>query len=92
MKVNPTEFGFLSAWAREEKAVNPYVLPAHKLQAAHKVSGVVFIRAIKSWARTENREDEEIFNLFDVSDPPWPWTSPQEMSERLSGIAEEQHV
>jgi hypothetical protein len=39
------EIEFFAAWAREEKAVNPYVLPVHLLQAAHNVSGVVLIRA-----------------------------------------------
>jgi len=50
MKLNRNELEFLSAWAREEKALDPYALPAHQLQAVHKVRGVTLIRAIKAWA------------------------------------------
>ena len=66
MKLRPTELEFLSAWAREEKAPNPYVLPAHQLQAAHGVKGVSLIRLIKGWARSEARRDEDIFDLADT--------------------------
>jgi hypothetical protein len=78
------ELAFLAAWAREEKATDPYHLPAHQLQAAHKLSGVVLIRAIKAWARSEGRRDEEIFNLHTNPNPPWPWASEEEMIERLT--------
>jgi hypothetical protein len=37
MRLNAKELEFLSAWAREEKAADPYVLPAHQLQAANHV-------------------------------------------------------
>lgn len=89
MKLNARELEFLSAWAREERAADPYSCPAHKLQAAHKVSGVTFIRAIKAWARSEGRKDEDIFALYDSPSPPWPWSSEKEMSERLIRISEE---
>jgi hypothetical protein len=92
MKFQPKELEFLSAWAREEKTLDPYILPAHQLQAAHKVSGVVLIRAIKSWARVEGRKDEEIFSLYDNPKPSWPCASEDEMNERLTGVAEEAHV
>jgi len=92
MKLNTQELAFLSAWAREEKAVNPYVLPAHKLQAAHNIRGVTLIRAIKAWARTQGCRDEEIFHLSDNSNPSWPWSSEKEMTARLSGIAQEVHT
>ena len=84
MKLTPRELEFLSAWAREEKAVDPYVLPAHQLQAAHKLPGATLIRAIKFWAGAEGRRDEEIFNLYDTTNPCWPWSSVEEMTERLS--------
>ena len=48
MKLTHDELEFLSAWAREEKAHDPYVLPAHQLQALHQVKGVTLIRAIKA--------------------------------------------
>src|SRR6266404_4207445 len=35
MYLNANELEYLSAWAREEKARDPYALPAHQLQAAH---------------------------------------------------------
>jgi hypothetical protein len=89
MRLNPKELEFLSAWAREEKALDPYALPAHQLQAAHQVRGVTFIRAIKAWARAEGRRDEEIFNLCDNPNPSWPWSSEEEMAERLTRVAEE---
>ena len=92
MQLNPTELEFLCAWANEEKALDPYALPAHKLQAAHKVRGVDLIRAIKAWARHAGRRDEEIFNLFDNPNPAWPWSSPQELDERLTSIAAESIV
>ena len=78
MQLRPNELEFLCAWAKEEKARDPYALPAHQLQAAHKVRGVVLIRAIKAWARAAGRKDEEIFNLYDNTNPAWPWSSPQE--------------
>jgi hypothetical protein len=87
MKLKRSELEFLSAWAKEEKALDPYILPAHQLQAAHKVQGVTFIRAIKAWARTEGRRDEDIFDLCDNPNPCWPWSSEAEMTERLTGIA-----
>ena len=89
MELRPKELEFLSAWAREEKALDPYVLPAHQLQAVHRVRGVTLIRAIKAWARAEGRRDEDIFNLCDNPNPSWPWSSEEEMTERLTGIAEE---
>jgi hypothetical protein len=88
MTLTPNELEFLAAWAREEKARDPYVLPAHQLQAAHKVRGVTFIRAIKAWARAEGYKDEDIFHVFEKPKPSWPWSSEQEMTERLTGIAE----
>jgi hypothetical protein len=63
MKLRPHELEFLSAWAREERAPDPYRLPAHQLQAAHGVKGVSFICLIKAWARSECRRDEDIFDL-----------------------------
>src|SRR6266571_4792820 len=72
MTLNQKELEFLSAWAREEKARDPYVLPAHRLQATHNVRGVTFIRDIKAWARAEERRDEDIFSLFQNPDPSWP--------------------
>ena len=88
MNLKPDELEFLSAWAREEVAPNPYVLPSHQLQAAHKVHGVTLIRAIKSWARSHGRKDEEIFNLCGNQNPAWPWSSELEMIERLGTIGE----
>jgi hypothetical protein len=87
MMLNPNELEFLAAWAMEEKAVDPYVLPAHQLQAAHKIRGVTFIRAIKAWARAEGRKDEDIFHLFENPSPFWPWSSAEQMTERLTEIA-----
>ena len=73
MKLRLPELEFLSAWAWEERAPNPYVLPAHQLQAAHGVKGVTLVRLIKAWARSEGRRDEDIFNLHNNPCPPWPW-------------------
>jgi hypothetical protein len=86
MKLCATELAFLSAWAREEKAADPYVLPAHQLQAAHQVKSVTLIRAIKAWARAEGRPDEDIFDLFDNVNPPWPWSSAAQSRQRLEEI------
>ena len=77
------ELEFLCAWAREEKAPNPYGLPAHQLQAAHRARSVTLIRAIKAWARSEGRKDEDIFDLYPNPGPRWPWPSPAEMAARL---------
>lgn len=84
MKLEPRELEFLSAWAREEKASNPYVLPAHQLQAAHGIQGVALIRLIKAWARSEGRKDEEIFELHDNPTPSWPWPEPEKLMARFS--------
>jgi len=89
MRLKPNELEFLSAWAREEKAPDPYALPAHQLQASHQVRGITLIRAIKAWARAEGRPDEDIFHLCVNPNPPWPWSSEAEMTARLSqGAAE----
>jgi hypothetical protein len=84
MKLEPQELEFLSAWAREERASNPYVLPAHQLQAAHGVKGVSLIRLIKAWARSEARADEDIFDLHENPSPPWPWRDEQQFAARLA--------
>jgi hypothetical protein len=84
MQWTSDELEFLCAWAREEKAANPYVLPAHQLQAANGAKGVHLIRAIKAWARSEGRKDEEIFNLYENPTPRWPWPSPTELADRLN--------
>jgi hypothetical protein len=84
MQLKPQEFAFLSVSAREEKAADPYALPAHQLQAAHKVPGVTVIRTIKAWARSEGRQDEEIFNLYDSTSASWPWASQQELVDRVT--------
>jgi len=84
MKLQPQELEFLSAWAREERASNPYVLPAHQLQAAHGVKGVSLIRLIKAWARTEGRRDEDIFDLPYNPDPDWPWPDKEKLAARLT--------
>jgi hypothetical protein len=60
MNFRPNEVVFLAAWAREARAADPYILPAHQLQAAHGVKGVALIRLIKTWASSEGRRDEDI--------------------------------
>jgi hypothetical protein len=87
MHWKPDELEFLCAWAREEKASNPYSLPAHQQQAAHGVKGVALIRAIKAWARSEGRKDEEIFGLFANPSPRWPWASLAELNARADLVA-----
>lgn len=84
MKLDPLELEFLSAWAREERAPNPYVLPAHQLQAAHGVKGVSLIRLIKAWARSEGRNDEDIFDLHHNPKPSWPWTNAEQQASRFA--------
>jgi hypothetical protein len=85
MKLQQKELDYLSAWAREEKAADPYALPAHQLQASHQVSGVTLIRLIKAWARCEGRRDEDIFGVGAAIDPVWPW-SEGEFRGRVSEI------
>jgi hypothetical protein len=89
MRFTPAELEFLSAWAREKKAANPYVLTAHQQQAAHRVRGVILIRAIKAWAQSAGRKDEEILELGNQPNPPWPWDSDEDSSGKLSAVAEE---
>ena len=84
MKLLPNELAFLTAWAREEKAPNPYVLPAHQLQAAQGVKGVSLIRLIKVWARSEGRRDEDIFDLHSNPNPAWPWPDREQLAGRLA--------
>jgi hypothetical protein len=88
VKLTPKELEFLSAWAREERAPDPYVLPAHRLQATHQVRGVFLIRAIKAWARSSGRKDEDIFDLSDNANPAWPWASAEEANTRLAAGTE----
>jgi hypothetical protein len=84
MKLAPHELEYLSAWAREERAPNPYVLPAHQLQAAHGVKGVSLIRLIKAWARSEGRRDEDIFDLHHNPNPAWPWPDTEQLAAKLA--------
>jgi hypothetical protein len=86
MKFLPQEIEFLAAWALEERAPNPYVLPAHQLQAAHGVKEVSLIRLIKAWARSEGRRDEDIFELRPNSNPPWPWPDNGQTSARFDEL------
>ena len=87
----PEELEFLSAWAREERAVDPYFLPAHQLQAAHGVKGVALIRLIKVWAGSEGRRDEEIFDLRKNPNPRWPWSDDDERLINLAQNAPSKH-
>jgi hypothetical protein len=91
MKLRAEEVEFLSAWASEEKAPDPYILPCHQLQAVHQVSGVVLIRMIKTWARTEGRKDEDIFHPVSNAIPPWPWSSAEDFRERAEEIGADPH-
>ena len=84
MKLRSDEIDYLSAWAREEKATDPYMLPAHRLQADHQVPSVTLIRAIKAWARSEGKRDEDIFVQPGAPNPLWPWSSPTRLEEILS--------
>ena len=84
MELAKDELAYLAAWAREERARNPYVLPAHQLQAAHQVRGIVLIRLIKAWARAEKRRDEDIFDLFDEPKSRLARPSAHELEEKLS--------
>ena len=83
MKLSPKELGFLAAWAHEERASNPYILPAHQLQAANGVKGVTLIRLIKAWARSEGQRDEDIFELPHDPRPSWPWSDKKDLGARL---------
>ncbi len=58
MSLRPEELQFLAAWAQEEKAADPYALPAHRLQAAQGIKGVTLVRLIKAWAHATGRKDE----------------------------------
>src|SRR6516225_4662827 len=84
MKLRTEELELLSAWAREEKAGDPYALPAHQLQAAHGVKGVSLIRLIKAWARAEGRKDEDIFDLHHNPNPAWPWPDEEQLAARFT--------
>jgi hypothetical protein len=86
MSLQPQELEYLSAWAREERAPDPYILPAHQLQAAHQIPSVTLIYTFKAWARAERRRDEDIFDLFSNPNPSWPWSSEEEFRERVQAI------
>jgi hypothetical protein len=90
MKFQPEELDFLSAWALEEKSPDPYTLPAHRLQALHRVRGVTLIRLIKAWARIEGRRDEDVLYLSRKAEPAWPWSGDEQLADRLAEIGVEQ--
>jgi hypothetical protein len=87
MALQSAELDYLSPWAREEKAPDPYAMPAHQLQAAHQLPSVMLIRAIKAWARSVGRRDEEIFGLGADPNPPWPRSQTTDYRARLEEIA-----
>ena len=83
MKLATNELQYLASWAREEKAADPFTLPAHRLQATRGIESIVFIRAIKAWARAEGKRDEDIFKICSPATVAWPWESAEEARERL---------
>ena len=87
MNLQPLEVDFLIAWAKEERAPNPYILPAHQLQATHGVKGVTLIRLIKAWARSWGRKDKDIFDLPHASSLSWPWANREQLFEKLANIS-----
>ena len=89
MNLQPNELQYLAAWAREEKAADPFTLPAHRLQAAHHIESVMLIRAIKAWARAEGKRDEDIFKISSTVNVPWPWLSAEQSRGRLEQIISE---
>lgn len=92
MNYRREELEYLSAWSREEKQADPYILPAHQLQAIHRISGATIIRLIKAWARSEGRRDEDIFDLHQTAAPSWPWPSNELLVGKLDTTDAEQPV
>src|SRR5206468_11802492 len=60
MKLTAAEIEFLSAWAKEEWEPACYQRPAHRLQLAHGVTGVLFVPFIKAWTKAEGKKDQDI--------------------------------
>lgn len=90
MELLANEIEFLATWAKEEKAPDPYDLPAHRLLAIHQIPSVALIRAIKAWARAEGKRDEDIFGVSSNPTPTWPWRSgscARERLEEITGVA-----
>lgn len=84
--LTPDELAFLSAWAREDREPDCWSLPAHRLQALHKVPASSFIALIKAWARAEGKRDREIYTLGSDQAPTWPWRAQEELAARLLGV------
>lgn len=78
----PEELAFLSAWAREDRQQDCWSLPAHQLQAAHKVPAISFIRLIKAWAKSAGKRDREIYSQGGNQSPAWPWGDGAEFNLR----------
>jgi hypothetical protein len=84
--LTPEELAFLAAWAREDREQDCWSLPAHQLQAAHKVPAISFIRLIKSWAKAAGKRDQEIYGQVVTDSPAWPWLDVAELDQRLQQL------
>jgi len=80
------ELAFLSAWAREDREQDCWSLPAHRLQAAHKIPAISFIRLIKAWAKSVGKRDQEIYGQVGNDSPTWPWRDGEEFDRRLQQL------
>jgi hypothetical protein len=83
MKLTDAEVAFLSAWARDEWEPRCYQRPAHQLQLANRVAGVLFISFIKAWTNNEGKKDRDILDAAQNPAPAWPWSTHKEFQARL---------
>jgi hypothetical protein len=81
-----SELAYLASWAREEQKAECWTLPAHRLQAIHKVSGITFVRLIKAWAHQSHRNDEAIYAIPPSGRVSWPWPTPSALDQRLAEL------
>ncbi len=84
MKLTRTEIEYLAAWAREEWEPDCYHRPAHRLQLAHGVRGARVIDLIKAWTEAEGKRDQDVCDAAGNPNPPWPWSSEEQMQARLA--------
>lgn len=81
-----SELAYLACWAREEQKAECWTLPAHRLQAAHKVPGITFVRFIKAWAHLANKKDEDIYAMLPTASVSWPWPTASGLEQRLAEL------
>ncbi len=86
MRLAHDELEFLAAWAREERELACYQLPAHRLQLEHGVTGGELAMFINAWARVEGKKDQDVLDAVESPQARWPWPTADYYRDRFREV------